>query len=449
MLTTLKKYLFQPGKGLNQPKKAYLKTWHLAWPVIIGNMAMPLLGLTDAAILGHLPDSLYLASVTIGLSLMAFIFFGFNFLPLGLSGFTSQALGREDYSEIIKLLKRYSVIAATLIILFLILHRLFIDIGLAAINPTPVVLEEAKLYLRIRMAGLPAIVFNAMLIGFFIGLQNTRVGLQTLAVSQVVNIFLNLLLVFGFGMATAGIAWGTVASEYIALLLIFWHLRRFYRSLPDDQKANTELQFQWPLFQPIFFISSHIFTRTFVLLSSFVWFNRMGAQFGVVVLAANGLLLQFLHFISHFLDGTAAAAEAQTGHAIGKNDRNLQREVYATTLALTLFFMTLLVAIFYFFGPLFLSLLTNQADILRQAQHDVWLVALLPLTGGLAFWLDGVFIGARLTQHMRNSVILGIIGFLLTSYFFATNSTELWLCFNLLFVLRSVYLLTIFFRKLY
>lgn len=449
MLSRLKKKYFQHGKGLRQPKHAYLKTWQLAWPVIIGNMAMPLLGITDAAILGHLPDSVYLAAVTVGLSIMAFVFFGFNFLPMGLSGFTSQALGRDNVAEVLGLLKRYAFIACCLILLFLAFHRLFIDLGLAAVKPSTAVDQEARLYLTIRMIGLPAIVFNTMLIGFFVGLQNTRIGLQTLALSQVANIFLNVMFVFGFGMATAGIAWGTVISEYLGLALILWHLKRYLSTVSPDTLTASSFSLSWSELKPIFQVSTHIFTRTFFLLSSFIWFNRMGAQFGVVVLAANGLLLQFFHFVSYFLDGTASAAEAQTGHAIGRKDSTLQTQVYVTTFMLTLLFMVFLAGFLFAFGSTLVDLLTNQTDVLSQASDNIWLVALLPITGGIAFWLDGVFIGARLTQHMRNSVLLGFFGFVLMSYGFAENNTQLWLCFNLLFVLRSSYLLAVFFKKLH
>ncbi|MDX1343538.1 MAG: MATE family efflux transporter [Reinekea sp.] len=437
------------GYLLNSPQRAQLsKTWALAWPVILANLSLPLLSLVDASILGHLPNSVYLAGVTVGGSLMAYIFWGFNFLSMGISGFTSQSLGKGDYAGIQLQLKKYCLVAAALILVVLCLHRVFIQAGLAVIGPAPDIAHEANLYLSIRMLGVPAIVFNTMLLGFFIGLQNTRISLYSLSITQIMNIGLNLLFVFGFGYKTAGIALGTVISEYMGLGLILWHLRKTWRHHQAITTLTHRITFRWSEFSPIFHVSSHLFVRTFVLLTAFVWFNRMAANYGSLALAANGVLLAFFTLISHFLDGTAAAAEAQTGHAMGQNNPALLQQVWGASATLNAVFMVSLSGLFFVFGATFLNLLTNQSDIYEYANAQLNWVAILPLTGGIAFWLDGVFIGARRSKDMRNSVLFAFAFFVLGSWFFAQSNSQLWLWFNAFFAARSLWLLTVFYKKM-
>lgn len=435
---------------IKELRSSLLKTWSLAWPVILANLSLPLLSLADAAILGHLPDPVYLAGVTAAGSLMAYVFFGFNFLSMGLSGFTSQALGREDVDDVITTLKRYALVAGVLIVLTLLCHPWLIRLGLWLISPPAGAAEQSQLYLSIRMWGVPAIVFNITLLGFFIGMQNTRVSLYSLSVTQVLNILLNVILVFGFDLATAGIAIGTVVSEYLGLLLVLWHLRRTLRKLGPRRTAPTAgLSLKWADFRPIFHVSQHLFVRTFVLLSSFLWFNRLAAGYGELALAANGILLAFFTLVSHFLDGTAAAAEAQTGHAYGGNDPNRLRQVWVVSALMTVGFMIMLSSFFLLFGNALIHLLSEQAEVIHYAQNQLKWIILLPLTGGLAFWLDGVFIGARRSKDMRNSVLSAFALFIISSLIWADDHSTLWACFNAFFATRSIWLLTVFYKKLW
>lgn len=425
-----------------------LKTWHLIWPVIIANMSLPLLNLADAAILGHLDSNVYLAGIATGSSLFAYVFWGFNFLSMGISGFASQSYGRREYSDILVLLKKYAIVASCLITLLLILHRILIDTGIDLIAPPAGAATEAKTYLYIRAIGVPAIVFNSMLLGFFVGLQNTRIGLYSVSLTQVLNIGLNFVLVFGFGFKTAGIAIGTVISEYLGLLLVLWQLRRTMHTLDSKSSKTNAINWQWQSFTPIFKVSSNLFIRSFVLLSGFVWFNRMAAQLGSTALASNALLLAFVTLISNFLDGTAAAAEAQTGHAIGQKDQNLLRQTWLVSGVLNLGSMLSLSLLIYFGGDNLLQVMTNQDDVILLAEPLLLYVSLLPLTGGIAFWLDGVFIGARQSSAMRNSVLTAFLCFVSASLLLPLSSANLWLAFNSLFIVRSLWLLTVFYKKI-
>lgn len=419
-------------------------TWALMWPVMLANLSLPLLGLVDTAVLGHLEDSVYLAGVALGASLMAFVFWGFNFLSMGLSGFTSQAHGARDPVRIRTQLAQYSLVALGLISLVLLAHRWLIDAGLDFMNASAAATAEAELYLSIRVWGVPAQIFNTMLLGFFTGLQNTRISLYTVSMAQLVNLVLDVVLVHVFGLTTAGIALGTVASEYLALALVLWMLRRTLRGLAPGLDA-ARLR-RAGAYAAIFSVSFSLFLRTFLLLSGFAWFNRLGAQLGDSVLAANAILLTFLTLISNTLDGSAAAAEAQVGMASGRNDASHLGNALWTSGLAAFALMVALSLVFALAGPATINLLTSQTDLAALArQHLVWVV-LLPITGGLAFWLDGVFIGARQTSQMRNGVIFGFALFLVATHSLPPGNHWLWLGFSLLFVGRSLWMLVVFLR---
>ncbi len=412
------------------------------WPVMLANISMPLLGLVDTAVLGHLDDSVYLAGVALGSSLMAFVFWGFNFLSMGLSGFTSQAYGARDAGKLRTLLAQYSLVAMALVSLVLMVHPWLIQGGLGFMQASSEATAEAQLYLSIRVWGVPAQIFNTMLLGFFTGLQNTRISLYTVSLAQTVNLMLDVVLVYGFGLTTAGIALGTVASEYLALALVLLTLKRTLHRL--DPGLDRNLLTRIRAYGAIFSVSASLFIRTFLLLSGFAWFNRLGAQFGNDMLAANAILLTFLTLISNTLDGSAAASEAQVGLAIGRGHNEQLRTVLWTTGFAALVLMVALSLSFAIAGGLIIDLLTGQPELEHLARTYLpWIVA-LPLTGGLAFWLDGVFIGARLTQQMRNGVVFGFSLFLIASLALPAGNHWLWFSFSLLFVGRSIWMLNIF-----
>jgi MATE family multidrug resistance protein len=424
------------------------KTWQLAWPVMLANLSLPLLNLADTAILGHLDSSIYLAGIAAGSSLFAFVFGGIVFLRMGLSGFISQAYGKKDIAGVLIFLKQYLIVSAALVFLLLVFHRMLITTGIGLISPPDDAATEAILYLQIRSLGIPAIVFNSVLLGFFVGLQNTKVSLYSISLTQILNIALNFIFVFGFGYKTAGIAIGTVISEYLGLFLVLWQLKRTLIRLKSNTNTPSKIRWHWPAFKPIFYVSSNLFVRSFLLLSIFVWFNRLAAEQGTLALASNAILLTFLTLISNFLDGIAAAAEAQTGHAIGRQDRRLLIQVWQVSGLMNLFFMLTLSCVFLICGESFLGLLTNQDNIKIYSSNLIPYVALLPISSGIAFWLDGIFIGSKQSKAMRDSVISSFICFIGLTQVMPLNMARLWLLFNLFFLVRSLWLLTVFYKKM-
>lgn len=425
---------------------AWRRTWALMWPVMLANLSLPLLGLVDTAVLGHLDDSIYLAGVALGASLMAFVFLGFNFLSMGLSGFTSQAKGASDAGLIRTQLAQYSLVAALLSAIILITQSVLIQLGLGFMQASDAATAEARIYLNIRIWGVPAQVFTSMLLGFFIGLQNTRISLVTVSVAQLVNLVLNVTLVYGFGMTTDGIALGSVISEYLALTLVLLTLWRTLKALPAG--LNKPRLSSLPAYSSIFRVSLSLFIRTFLLLMGFAWFNRLSAALGDTVLASNAILLAFLTLISNSMDASAAAAEAQVGLAIGQRNPHALREALWTTGWCALALAIALTALFALLGNSMLGVLTSQALLQQQASDYLpWVIA-MPVLAGTAYWLDGVFIGARLTAQMRNGVVFGFISFVLASQWLPSTQQALWFSFSLMFIGRSAWMLGVYRRSL-
>lgn len=424
---------------------AWRHTWALMWPVMLANLSLPLLGLVDTAVLGHLDDSVYLAGVALGASLIAFVFLGFNFLSMGLSGFTSQAKGADDARLIRTQLAQYCLVAALLSATVLAAQSALIQLGLGFMQASEAATAEARLYLRIRIWGVPAQVFTSMLLGFFVGMQNTRIALVTVSVAQLVNLVLNVTLVYGVGMTTDGIALGTVISEYLALVLVLLTLRRTLKHLSPGLDAS---RLKAPAaYAGIFSVSLSLFVRTFLLLMGFAWFNRLSAALGDTVLASNAILLAFLTLISNTMDASAAAAEAQVGLAIGQRDPQALREVLWTTGWCAFGLASALTMVFALLGDNLLGILTSQPALQQQAgAYLSWVVA-MPLLAGTAYWLDGVFIGARLTAQMRNGVVFGFFSFVLASQWLPATQQALWFGFSLLFIGRSLWMLAVYWHS--
>lgn len=430
-------------------RKHFRANWKLTWPILLSNLSLPLLGLADVGILGHLDDPQYLAAATVGTSLMNFIFSSCIFLSMGISGFTSQALGARRFTEIRAILQRYLLVATLVMLVLLLAAPGLIAAGLDFIAPPAGTAEQAEHYLYLRLWGVPAIVLTLVLRGFFVGMQNTRVTLYSVSITQGLNILLNLVLVFGFGLNLTGIAVGTIISEYAGLLLILWHLRRTLLASELRHSAGVWINRDWRAYRAIFQVSYRLLARSFLMLAAFIWFNRLAASFGENTLAANGILLAFVAAISHFMDGVAAAAEAQTGRYMGSKDYSTLGASWLASLMLNGLVTIGLMATFLLFGESLIALLTNQTEVAVLAyQQWQWLIT-LPLAAAFAFWADGVFIGAHRSQAMLHSLLFGTISFVALTLLLATTNSRLWLCFNLFFLARSLWLIYIFCSQLW
>lgn len=410
--------------------------WQLAWPIILSNITVPLLGLVDTAVVGHLPDSRYLAGVTLGATLFSFLYWGFGFLRMGTTGLTSQAVGRENDSEVRNLLGQSLLMATAIGALLILLSRPLIGFGLWLLDGSPIATQLAAEYAAIRILSAPAVLANYAILGWFLGQQNSRVTLAILVLTNSVNIALDLLFVVGLGMTSDGVAWASMIADYIALLFGLWLVVRQIRRL--EGRFLRERLFKFVAYRELLQVNGQLFIRTLGLLFAMAFFTAQGASQGDTVLAANAVLLQFIMLTSYGLDGFAHAAEALTGHAVGRRRWDEFGQSVRGACRFSLLTAGAASLAFALGGNGLIALLTDLPEVrATAAEYLPWVVA-MPLIAVWSYLLDGVFIGATATREMRNSIFAGLAVYLplwWLSQPFANHG--LWLAFTAFTLVRS------------
>ena len=370
----------------------------IALPSIISNITVPLLGLIDVAIVGHLGSASYIGAIAVGSMIFNIIYWLFGFLRMGTSGMTSQAFGANDSQETARLLVRscgVGLIAATMLIL---MQYPIKELSFILIQTTSEIYELTSRYFNICIWGAPAVLGLYSISGWFIGMQNSRYPMYVAITQNIVNILASLLFVYGCGMKIEGVAFGTLIAQYAGFIMacLLWK-HQYGTLLPHlHLKALTNRQAMSKFFQ----INRDIFFRTLCLIAVTTYFTSAGAKQGDIILAVNTLLMQLFTIYSYFMDGFAYAGEALTGKYIGAEQhdglRKMIKRLFQWGIGIALGF-TLIYA---FSGEIFLQLLTNdQSVILASKEYFFWAI-LIPIAGYSAFLMDGIFIGATRTRYM-------------------------------------------------
>ena len=377
------------------------RIWMLAWPLLLSNLTAPLLGLVDTAVVGHLAHPRYLAAVALGGNFFMFLYFSFNFLRMGTTGFASQARGGGRDTRVVLL--RGLVLSCALGLALIALSPLLREAGLWLLGGSDEVQGLARDYIDIRILGAPAALANFALIGFAIGTHNTRVPLKMTVLMHSTNALLDVLLVQVWHWDVRGVATASAIAEYVGLIGgLFW-LRHALRS-PSQPEPVWRLSALLALMS----VNRDIFIRSLALLTAFFFFTAQGARLGDTVLAANAVLITFLLILSNLLDGFANAAEALVGEAQGKGDHAGFREAVSATGRWTIGCAALGLAGFALGGAPLIGLLTDLPAIRDTATAYLPWVLLLPLTASAGFWLDGIFVGATWGAAMRNTMLVSV-----------------------------------------
>ena len=381
----------------------------LALPSIVSNITVPLLGLVDVAIVGHMGGAVYIGAISVGAMVFNIIYWIFGFLRMGTSGMTSQALGRRDLVGVVQMLCRSIAVALAVASVILVMQVPVKWLAFLVVGPEKEVMELASTYFDICVWGAPAMLVLYSLSGWFVGMQNTRIPMMISITQNVVNILASLILVYGCGMKVEGVAFGTLFAQYvgcaIAIILCLKVYGRLKRHFVKVGLFSLEKMLEF------FKINSHIFLRTLCLVAVNLFFLAAGARQGAVMLAVNTLLVQLYILFSYFLDGFAFAGEAMCGKyhgaANGTAFRETVRLVFAWGGAIALMF-TIMYAIG---GQWFLNILTDEKEVaLAAVEYLPWAVA-VPLTGVAAFVWDGVFIGVTATKGMLLSSVVATFAF--------------------------------------
>ena len=418
----------------------------LSIPAIISNITVPILGLSDTTISGHLGSELYIGAIAVGTMMFNVVFWLFGFLRMGTTGLTAQAYGARDNDECRKLLVRACALGLIIGVVILLMHIPIRWLLLLLISPEGQVADYASDYFNICIWGAPALLFNMAVMGWFLGVQNTVVPMIISVSVNIVNIILSLCFVFLFDMGFEGVAYGTMISNWVGVGIAILYVLKFYE-WRFPKICRTDI-LQLSDMGRFFKINTDIMFRSACIMSVSLTVTSIGAQLGALTLAANAIIMQFFILFSYFMDGFAFAAEALSGKFVGARDlHNLKRVI--NRLLLWALGVASVFTIIYIGGYKFIvSFITNEENVIATVdKYSLWL-KLIPLVTVAAFIYDGIYIGLTATRQMLIATFLSAMAFLSICFIhpFGGNLIDLpqnhtlWIAFLTYLLLRGVML---------
>lgn len=422
------------------------RVWRLAGPLIISNISVALLGIVDTAVVGHLEHAWYLGAVAVGSVVFDFLYWGMGFLRMGTTGVVAQIHGRNDNDEIRTALLHACVVALVVAAVIILCQQPIIAAGLYLIGGSEEVTHYAAVYIHWAIWGAPAVLVTMSLLGWLLGMQNARAALYIAVAVNLINIVMDLLLVYGLHMNVRGVALASVLSQFSGLILAAWFVSRELRRQKGRWLKSHILETGrlWK-----FLVLNHnIFIRTICLIFAFAFFTRQGARQGDMVLAANAVLLNFQTLMALGLDGFANAAEALVGKAVGAGDRRSFVESVKTAAWWSIIVALVFSLAYAVGGRLFINLMTSIREVqLTGYQYLPWMVV-SPLISVWCFLLDGVFIGATRSREMRDMMLISTFIVFIPAWYFLQflGNHGLWLAFMLFFAARGASLAFASFR---
>ncbi|MCL5255559.1 MAG: MATE family efflux transporter [Gammaproteobacteria bacterium] len=380
----------------------------IALPMIISNIAAPMLGLVDTAIIGHLPDAIYLSAVAIGAMVINFVYLLAIFLRMSTTGVVAQSFGSQDRPAQQRHFIHGLVFALGLGLLFIFIQPLLLMLVWQLVAATPELQALATEYIQIRLWGAPAALMVLVVLGVLLGRQQARSAMVLVILTNAINVTLDVILIIGLNMNVAGAAWASVGAEWVtALAGLYWVCRSLnlgWHNLPMPRLAEC---------RALLSINQHILVRSIVLQLCMAMMTAYASYYGATTVAANAVLMQFLMLISLGLDGIAYASEALLGEAKGQRRSDRLRHWFRLSLFWSALFAVFYSLMFALFGVHIIGLITNIEEVISTASNYLpWLIA-LPLIAHWSYLFDGVYIGLSQSKAMRDSMILAaILGFL-------------------------------------
>lgn len=411
----------------------------IALPSIVSNITVPLLGLIDVAIVGHLGSPAYIGAIAVGGMLFNIIYWVFGFLRMGTSGMTSQAFGKRDLTEVICLLMRSVGIGLAVAFCLIALQIPIRQGAFLLIHPTDEVRILATLYFHICIWGAPAMLGLYGLTGWFIGMQNSRIPMYIAITQNIVNIIASLSLVYLCGMKVEGVALGTLIAQYAGLfmgLALWW---KHYGKLKRFLKGGKNIWQKEAMYR-FFQVNRDIFLRTLCLVAVTLFFTSAGASQGEIILAVNTLLMQLFTLFSYVMDGFAYAGEALSGRYIGARNREAFTDTVRHLFGWGVVMAVLFTLVYALGGNAFLGLLTDDKEVIAAADTYFYWALAVPAVGIAAFIWDGIFIGATATRGMLLSMATAAVSFFVLYYGLhpVLANHALWLAFLTYLLMRGV-----------
>lgn len=398
----------------------------LAVPSILANITVPVVGMVDIAVAGHLDAeaATMIGGIAIGTMLFDLLYWNFGFLRVGTGGMAAQAFGRGDRKECARILTRAAGISLACAVLLIAVQWLFVKMAFLVVDCTPQVRELASQYFFIRIWAAPATLGLMAFKGWFIGMQDSVSPMATDLIVNGMNVLMSIVLALGFnignwhfdGMGFKGIATGTVIAQYsgliAALLILFFRYGRStmsclpFRELTDVFKGSETRRF--------FVMNTDLFVRSLCFIAIYIGFTVISARYGDLLLAVSSIMMKLLMIFSYFTDGFAYAGEAMTGRYIGAKDRQMMMKTVKWTFVWSMGIAVVFMGIYQFAGLQMLNVMTSDPAVVSASQEFLPWLLLMPPIGCAAFTWDGIYIGATASKAIRNSMLWAVLAFVLT-----------------------------------
>jgi len=411
----------------------------LSIPIFFANLAIPMVGIIDTALMGNLGSLSYLSATSVAANLFSMIFWSFGFLRMGTVGMVSQANGRNDYSEILNIVVRNLLFVLAISITIILLQNLILSLSLKIFDLSEATRNLYEQYFKIRVYSAPGELTLFIITGLFVGLQKTKTSSLAVGFFSILNILLSIVLVTKFDLNIKGVAYGTLFSALITsiifLIYMFWYLSKYTKIT-----INFAQIFNLRKIKNIFNINLNIFIRTILLTFSFLWFTYLGTQIGEDFVAANAILINLVFLSAFILDAYAFSTEGIVGYSLGKKDLNLFKNIVKNSFILSSISGLIISIIFFFTNNLVINLMSDIDEIRKlSSSYALWLI-ILPVISSFCYQFDGIFIGASQTKELRNAMIFSVFSYLLISILlikFLFN-TGIWISLCIFMILRAI-----------
>ena len=421
----------------------------LSIPIFFANLAIPLVGIVDTALMGNMSNQGYLTATSIASSFFSLVFWSFGFLRMGTVGLVSQSFGRNDYKSILNIVFRNLLFVISISILLILFQKQLLNLCLIFFDLSLDTEKKFNDYFNIRIYSSFFELTIYIVVGLFIGLQKTKISSVAIVLLSILNILFSSILVLKFNLNIKGVAYGTLLAtgitSFLFLFYIFYYLRK-YVSLNFNIKEIVNTSKLKNLLE----INLNIFLRTILLTFSFFWFTYLGGRIGEEFIAANTILINLIFLSAFILDAYAFSTEGIVGYSIGKKNKILFTNIVKNSFILSSL-TGILISLFYlFFKNSFIDFMTdieNVRDI--SYQYSFWLV-LLPFVSSFCYQLDGIFIGASQTQELRNAMFISVVIHLISSFMLVEwfGNQGLWISLTIFLILRAL-TLVIYFNRIY
>jgi MATE family multidrug resistance protein len=411
----------------------------LSIPIFFANLAIPLVGIIDTSLMGNLGNLSYLTATSIAANLFSMIFWSFGFLRMGTVGMVSQALGQNNYQEILNIILRNLIFVLMVSVLIFISQFFILNLSLKIFDLSELTKEFYIQYFKIRIYSAPGELTLYIITGLFVGLQKTKISSLAVGFFSILNIVLSVILVTKFDLNIKGVAYGTLFSALVTSVIFltytFYYLKKF-----TTIELNITKLLDFKKIKKIFNINFNIFIRTILLTFSFLWFTYLGTQIGENYVAANAILINLVFLSAFILDAYAFSTEGMVGYSLGKKDLKLFKTIVKNSFILSSLTGLFISIIYFFINQYVINLMSDIEEIRKlSSSYVIWLI-LIPFIASFCYQFDGIFIGTSQTKELRNAMIFSVFFYLLFSIILTNylSNTGVWISLCFFMILRAL-----------